>query len=59
MGVVDDLVPDVDGGAVAGDRLLDNMDGPVDARAEAARTGQQHLERRAMGWVRAHVGKLG
>ena len=40
--VVDDLLADVDRGAVEVERLLDRDDGAVDAGAVAARVGQQH-----------------
>jgi hypothetical protein len=43
MDVVDDLLADVDGGAVALERLLDGDDGAVDARAVAAGRGEQDL----------------
>jgi hypothetical protein len=39
--VVDDLLADVDGGAVAVERPFDRLDGTVDAGAVAARGGQQ------------------
>jgi hypothetical protein len=43
IGVVHDLVAHVDGRAEAGDGALDDLDGAVDAGAEAARLGQQHV----------------
>ena len=43
--VVDDLVPDVDGRAVALQRPLHGLDGPLDAGAEAARLGEQDFQR--------------
>ena len=41
--VVDDLLAHVDRRAVQLERALDGLDGPVDARAVAARSGQQQL----------------
>ena len=48
--VVHDLVPDVDRGAVLLQRAFDGFDGAVDARAVAARFGEQHSL--ARGWGR-------
>ena len=45
--VVDDLVPDVDGGTEPLERQLNDLDGAIDAGTEAARRGQQDSERRA------------
>ena len=44
--VVDDFMPDIDRGAVPFQRLLDNQDGPVDAGAESARSGEQNRKLR-------------
>jgi hypothetical protein len=41
--VVHDLVPHVDGRAVGCDRPLDDLDRAIDASAETARLGQQHI----------------
>ena len=41
--VVDDLLADVDGRAVALERPLDRLDRAIDARAVAARGGEQDL----------------
>ena len=41
--VVDDLLADVDGRAVQLERALDRLNGAVDARAVAARRGEQQL----------------
>ena len=41
--VVDDLVPDVDGGPVRFEQALDDLDRAVDTRAERPRRRQQHL----------------
>ena len=41
--VVDDLVADVDRWPVLGEQYLDDLDRTVDAGAEGARSGQQHL----------------
>ena len=46
--VVHDLMAHVDGGAVLGERQLDDLDGPVDARAEAARRRQVNGEGRTL-----------
>ena len=43
--VVHDLVPDIDRPAVALEGALDDLDGAIDAGAEAARTGKQDRER--------------
>ena len=43
MGVVHDLVPHVDRAAELLERALDDLDRAVDAGAEAARLGQDHL----------------
>jgi hypothetical protein len=43
---VDDLVPDIDRRAIALERQLDDLDRAVDAGAEAARGGDQELERK-------------
>ena len=45
MGVVNDLVPHEDRRAPLGQRLLDDLDGPVHAGAETARRGQKDGER--------------
>ncbi len=45
VAVMDDLVADIDGGAVAFQRLFDDLDGAVDAGAEAARRGEIDFER--------------
>ena len=45
IGVVHDLVAHVDGRAKFLDRPLDDFDGPVDARAKAARLGQNDFLR--------------
>ena len=42
MLVVDDLLADVDGRSVQLERVLDRLNGTVDARAIAARSGQEH-----------------
>src|ERR1700731_5053102 len=47
ISVMHDLVPDIDGCAVACERLLDRVDGAHHARAKAPRGAQKHLERRA------------
>ena len=46
MLVVHDLVPDIDRRAVFRDGPLDDLDGPVDPGAEAARAGQKDLQGR-------------
>lgn len=49
IAVMDDLVPDIDGGAITLDRQLDDADRPVDAGAKAAWGGHQNLEFRGFG----------
>ena len=44
VAVVDDLVADVDGRAESLQRLLDNLDGALHARAEAARGTEQNVK---------------
>jgi hypothetical protein len=46
--VVDDLVPDIDRRAIFLDRQLDDADRAVDARAEAARGGDEEFEGRLL-----------
>jgi hypothetical protein len=43
--IVHDLVPDIDRGAIAFDRQLDDLDRAIDARAKAARGRNQQVER--------------
>ena len=47
--IVHDLVPHIDRPAVALQGTLDDLDGTVDAGAEAARTGEQDRERLLLG----------
>ena len=47
MTIVHDLVAHVDRRPVLGERLLDDLDGALDPRAEPARTGQQDVQLRA------------
>ena len=49
MGVVDDFMPHEDRGAPLGQGLFDDLDGPVDPRAEAARLSQQDFHLRLLG----------
>ncbi len=58
MAVVHDLVTDEHRRAVLGQRLLDDLDGPIDARAETAGAGQQELERCAEGHWSVHADSL-
>ena len=54
--VVDDLVPDIDRYAIALDRPLDDLDGPVHPGAEPAGSGDHHAEERTFcGKGRVHV----
>ena len=48
VAVVDDLVADVDGRAVALEREIHDLDGAVHAGAEAAGIGEQHAHRREL-----------
>ena len=52
--VVNDLVADVDRGAELGQGELDDLNGPVDAGAEAARRGENHRQSGGapLGWRR-------
>ena len=52
VAVVDDLVAHVDGRPELLQRQLDDLDGAVDAGAEAARSGQQDRERGTWAWWR-------
>jgi hypothetical protein len=56
--VVDDLVADVDGCAIALERELDDADGAVDAGAEAARRGDQQGKGRLCGHAEFTWGRL-
>src|SRR3546814_20086665 len=47
VAVVHDLMADIDRGAIGLDRLRDDLDGPVDAGAEAARRGEQKGDRKS------------
>ena len=47
VAVVDDLVAHIDGRAEALQRLLDDLDGALDAGAEAARGAEQNLKLRS------------
>jgi hypothetical protein len=47
--VMYDLVPHVDRSAILGQSQLDDLDGAIDAGAETARGGQQHIETRPCG----------
>ena len=51
--VVDDLVADIDRRAEPLERQLDDLDRAVDAGAEAARGGDQHVQGRAGRAIRA------
>ena len=53
IAVMDDFVTDVDRRPEALDRQFDDLDGAVDTGAEAARRGDQDVER---GMVRGHIG---
>ncbi len=58
VAVVHNLVTDEHRRTVLGQRLFDDLDGPVDAGAEATRAGQQELERRAKGHRSVHAHSL-
>ena len=45
VSVVDDLVADVDGGPESFERPLDDLDGAIDAGAEAAGVGEEDFHR--------------
>ena len=53
--VVDDLVADIDRRAESFERELDDLDRAVDSRAEAARSGDQHFDWRAVQHWESHV----
>ena len=55
VAVVDDLVADIDRGAVLAQGHLDHVDGALDPGAEAARAGEQDGERR-LGGIRQGPG---
>ena len=59
MAVVHDLVAHIDRGAVLLDGALDDLDGPVDPGAEAARGRQSHGDGAAFGRGGRHVGVHG
>ena len=53
--VMDDLVAHIDGRSEPLERELDDLDRPVDARAEAARRRDQHFQRGAVQHSDSHV----